>query len=230
MEMARKAELEAVRLHGRLVYEELLKMNPPNSLTYHYRSNLKKSTDAEAAGDFDEALRAAKEARKQASLAIDLQSDCKKMAEASLKELKKEIEGLYRPSSRIIKGYWEALEITEGGNCALMTEKVEGLKNMVAQFRDTTMPANRVFRVYATLEYVKTYGHPYMYAEITEKGFLARDVNQVLVGTEVIFVRSKLYSPSKTFYLVKDPDKGIQGWMAEERVWPERARRSKGAP
>ena len=70
MTSARWAELAAVRLKGRVVYQELLSYDPPKELTFYYRQNLKKSEDAEAAGDVGASLTHAREALRQASLSL----------------------------------------------------------------------------------------------------------------------------------------------------------------
>jgi len=72
---------------------------------------------------------------------------------------------------------------------------------------------------------LRMYGEPLMYAEITQDGYLKNAIAQMPPGTPVKFVRSTFYSRDKTFYLVEDSRTGVQGWMAEERVWPERAMR-----
>ena len=57
---------------------------------------------------------------------------------------------------------------------------------------------------------------------MTPEGLKGR-LGRVGVGTRVNFIRSLMVSPDKTYYYVEDPGTGVKGWVAEERVWPERA-------
>jgi hypothetical protein len=82
-----------------------------------------------------------------------------------------------------------------------------------------------LFVVNAPADYIKQFGDPWMYGEVTPEGYLARRIVQVPVGTAVTFLRSMFFSRDKTFYYVREPKRGHEGWMAEERVWPDRARK-----
>ena len=230
MDRALRAELEAVRLHGRLVYQELLATNPPKSLTYHYRNYSKQSENAEAKGDIREALRLAREALRQASLALEYQKNCMDTVKADLERIKQELELLYRPDYELIQGYWDAVEALSSENCDQLSNRIKSLQQKLEFMKSTVISIDPLFTVSASDEYVKKYGQPWMYKEVTKEGYLSGRVNQVPVGTRVVFIRSLLFSRSKTFYYVEDTRNGIRGWMAEERVWPERARRAKGMP
>jgi hypothetical protein len=223
MAKARAAHLEAERLYARMVYAELEKYHPPTPLTYHYRQGLKDSDDKQKAGDIPGAIQAAQDAREQARLALELQKQCMADASKRLAGLKNDLELLYKPSLDLIQLYWDSMGSLAQQDCDKTKAMVSDLANRVAQFKSNTIVMQRVYYVSATFDYVKMYGDPWMYAEVTPDGMLKTRVNQVQVGQPVTFIHSMMFSRDKTFYYVEDQRNGVRGWMAEERVWPERA-------
>jgi hypothetical protein len=223
MGKARLAHLEAEKLYGKLVYDELMKYHPSTPFTYQYRKQMKDADDAAKAGNITAAIAAAQEGRRQAGLALDLQKQCLADAKQRLGEIKGVIESLYKPDYELIVRYWDAVDSLSSLDCDKTRKMVDDVARWADQFKRNTISMDRIFYVSAPFDYIKMYGDPYMYSDITEDGKLKNRVNQVSVGTQVKFIRCSLFSRDKTFYLVEDPKNGIQGWMAEERVWPERA-------
>ncbi|HUT53819.1 MAG TPA: hypothetical protein VM658_10550 [bacterium] len=223
MAKARAAHLEAERLYARLVYAELEKYHPPTPLTYHYRQGLKSSDDAQKAGDIPGAIKAAQDAREQARLALQLQKQCMDDMAQRLAGLKNEIELLYKPNLDLILLYWDSMDSLPQLDCEKSKAMVNELARWVAQFKANTIAMQRVYYVNASFDYIKMYGDPYMYGEVTPDGKLKTRVDQVQVGQPLTFIRSMLFSRDKTLYFVEDQRNGVEGWMAEERVWPERA-------
>lgn len=221
-EKARLARLEATRLGAALAERELEKYHPLPPLTYHYRQQMKLSEEAQAAGKIDEAIATAAEARKQASLALDFQRQCLADADKRLAQIKDEIERLYRPEFEMSQMYWKILAALPALDCERTRAMEDELANRVAQVKADTISVTPTFIVSAPSEFVRIYGDPIMFEEVTPKG-LKGQLRRVQVGTRVNFIRSLMVAPDKTYYYVEDPGTGIKGWMAEERVWPERA-------
>ncbi len=227
LDKALRARLALERLHARLIYEELMeKYDPSSKLTYHFRQKMSRSQAEEKKGDLEAAIKAAVEARKQAELAVDYEKQCLEKGSERLAELKKQIENLYRPPFEIIELYWRARHLVDARECASLDLALDKIKRLVRQEKETMVYSYRRYEVHADDEYMKRYGKPAMFESVTSKG-LVKVINRVRPGKEVIFIRGLLYTPSRTYYLVKDPETGIKGWMAEERVWPERARKMK---
>ena len=101
---------------------------------------------------------------------------------------------------------------------------VSELERRIKVAKANTITGERTFVVSSPPEFVRTYGDPIMYQEVTPKG-LKTEINRVPVGQPVIFIKSMMVSRATTYYFVEDPATGKKGWMAEERVWPERASR-----
>jgi tetratricopeptide (TPR) repeat protein len=224
MDKAERAHLEASRLYARLAYRKLMEYNPPTPLTYHYRKEMKNSDDAEAAGDIDKAIEAAEAARRQAELAAELQKQCLTDSQKRLAALKTEVELIYKPDYDLVMLYWRAVESLPERSCEKTRELVNELDRRVTDVKENTLVQKKVLHVYASSEYIRTYGEPYMYAEVTDKG-LKNSINQIPVGTPVYFIRCVFLSKDKTYYYVEDSRNGVKGWMAEERVWHDRAMR-----
>lgn len=228
-EKAKLARLELARLEGSLYFRQLEQYNPDPPLTYHYRQQVKNSEDAQAAGKIDEAIAAAEEAKKQARLALNLQKQCMESVENELAQLKAEIETFYRPDLDIILLYWKAAGTLPNRKCEETRKAVADLRALVNRFKATTITYSKTFVVTAPPEFVRIYGDPIMFQEVTPEGLKTR-LARVQVGTKVNFIRSSLAAPDKTYYYVEDPNTGTKGWMAEERLWPERAAQLKSRP
>lgn len=227
MKKARAARLEAERYHARATYDVLMSYNPPNTYTYHYRQKMKDSDDAMARRDIDGAIAAAREAREQAELALRLQQECMKAAEDKLAEMKKELEHIYQPDWTIEMLYWDSLDALPEKNCEKSKQMVGELERRVAQTKANTISLERrILVVTSPAEFVRIYGDPVMYAEVTSAG-LKTEINRVPVGQPVAFINSLMVARNRVYYYVEDPRNGIKGWMAEERVWPDRAMRRK---
>jgi hypothetical protein len=219
---ARLAEVAAVRLNAELIDRKLGQAGTPPSLTYGYRQNLKKSEDAEAAGDLDGALNYAREALKQISALLTERGDCVTAGQAELIELKEQIEQLYRPANSMITAYWDASDAIAAKNCEKIASSLDKVSRQVADYRRTYIMMTPMFTITATREYTKQFGDPYLYGEVTKDGFLGKRQGQVPVGATVTFVKSLLYSRDKTYYYVRDEKFGQEGWVAEDKVWPDR--------
>lgn len=220
---ARFARLEALRLYGLLTMRELDKYNPPNNLTYHYRQNDKTSDEAEAKGDIGGAIRASKEALRQADLSLSLQMQCIEKAGKDLALLKKQIEAYYRPDFEILNLFWNTVSMVKDKDCTKAGKMLGELTRRVEYAQRNVIGSSRTFAVSSPPEFVRTYGDPVMYKEATAKG-LSGELTRIPVGRRVIFIRTMLLSRAKTYYYVRDTRTGLEGWMAEERIWPERAK------
>jgi hypothetical protein len=224
MTKAREAELEAVRLHGQLVYNELMKVNPAANLTYNYRMAEKKSEDAEKAGDLPGAIAAAREALDLINQVSHQQSACQQEATKTLEQLKKDIESTYRAPRPIENQYWDLKDAIPEGNCARINQMIYNLKKDLEYFRSTNLTTTQIFVVSAPQDYIKQFGEPWMYRQVTDQGYLNERLVQVRTGTPVTFIRSMMFARGKTLYYVRDNATGREGWMAEERVWPEKGK------
>ena len=155
-------------------------------------------------------------------VALEFQKQCLEKTGEVLARLKQEIEVIYRPDYEMVALYWDAMEVVKERDCNRAQKMVEELKRMVEHAKLFTVGAERTFIVASPPEFVRVYGDPVMYEEVTPKG-LKGQLTRVPVGQRVIFIRSMLISREKTYYYVEDTRTGIRGWMAEERVWPEQA-------
>jgi hypothetical protein len=225
IKQAKLAELAAVRLNGELVSRELQKFNPPLSTTYPYRQGLKKSEDAELAGDLAGALAGAQEALKLISTALNSQGDCLKTGGEDLADLKKQLELLYLPEYSLVLDFWDAADALAANNCDKLNQAMGTVRKKIEIYKRSTVSGGKTFTVTAPPEYLKQYGQPYLYGQVTKEGYLANRIGQVETGTVVVFVRCMLFSRDKTFYYVRDEKGGLEGWVAEERVWPDRTKR-----
>ena len=225
---AKRARLEAERVHARLLHRELQGLNPAAPLTYHYRDLMNKSLEAERGGDLDQAISLAREARRQAGLSLEFQRQCLASNQQSLERAREEIELLFRPDLRLIRTYWRAVELNSQNRCEETQAALRQLREMIDDFKRRNLFPDRMFTVQASPEFVARYGNPAMFESVSDRG-LVTQIHWVRPGTRVKFIRSKLFSPSVTYYLVEDPHTGRVGWMAEERVWPERAQEMKRA-
>ncbi|MFO8056394.1 MAG: hypothetical protein R6V10_03765 [bacterium] len=227
LDKALSARLVVERLHTQLVYEKLKnKYNAPSKLTYHVRQEMSKSKSEEEEGNVRGAIQASVEARQQAEMGVEYEKQCLQKASDRLSEVKSSIEKLFRPSFEIIELYWRIHHLIESRECGKAEPRLNKLERLIRKERETTIYSERRFEVHASEDYVKKYGKPAMFESVSKEG-LVKVVNRVRPGEQVIFKKSLLYTPSRTYYLVKDPKTSITGWMAEMRVWPERARRMK---
>jgi|GEM_PF-3008913 len=227
LEKARKARLVVERLHAQLVYEELMdRYDPSSTLTYHARELMSQSRSEEEKGNLEAAIKASVKAREQAELAIGYEKQCLEKASKRLKDLKEKVEKLYRPPFGAIELYWKADHEIDRKNCTEANKAMDLLEKVHQREKDTMVYSHRRYEVYASENYLRRYGKPAMFESVTPQG-LSKVINRVDPGKEVTFVRSLLYTPSRTYYLVKDPETGITGWMAEQRIWPERAKKMK---
>ncbi len=226
-EKARKARLVVERLHARLVYEELKeRYDPSSSLTYHVRKQMALSRSEEKKGNIEAAIKASLKAREQAELAIGYEKQCLEKASKRLADLKEKVEKLYRPPLGAIELYWKAEHEIDKKSCTEAKKAMDLLEDIVWREKETMVYSHRRYEVHASEDYLKRYGKPAMFESVTPQG-LVKVINRVAPGKEVIFVRSLLYSPSRTYYRVKDPETGVTGWMAEKRIWPDRAAKMK---
>lgn len=229
LEKARMAHLEAERMYARLVYGDLLRRNPPPELTYHYRQNMQASEQAEAAGDLVKAVQAAQEARRQAQLAIEYLGQCMEKIKKELAEIKSELEKIYRADFDLIQEFWDVMDLVPSNDCNRLKARASELDAKVSRAKSSALYSDQTFVVSAPPDFIRQFGDPIMYAEVTSDGRLQNRLNKVPVGTRVKFIRCFFYSRTKTYYLVEDPRSGIRGWMGERYVWPERAAMSEGA-
>lgn len=229
LDKARRARLEAEKIHARLVYRDLEKLNPPPEVTYYYRQQMQAAEQAEAAGNIPQAIAAAQEARRQAGLGLEYMGQCIEKAKQNLAAIKTVLEVMYHPDYDLIKMFWDLNELLASGDCQKITAGVGDLQAKMEKAKSSTRITGGRFRVSAPPDFVEQYGQPRMYAEVTPDGRLQTVIGKVEVGNEVIFIRCLFYSREKTYYFVLDPVTGTKGWMGERYVWPERADRSQGS-
>ena len=222
LKKARLARAEAEALYAEMTYQELQEYNPSTPMTYHYRTNMKRAEELKDDGKYLQSAEEAQKAREQARLSVNMMKKCLEDMEKKLAELKGELEHMYRPHFQTVRLYWESVDSIPQKDCEKTKTMVAELEKRIKQQKETTISQEKTFIVNSPSEFVRTYGDPVMYEEVTERG-LRNEVNRVTVGSYVYFIKSKMVSRKTTYYYVKDPSTGISGWMAEERVWPERA-------
>jgi hypothetical protein len=207
-------------------YEDLMKLNPPSTMTFHYRTYMKEAEDAREAGDYEKALEAARKAKEQAKLARKARIQGLAELKRELEEMKPEIEHLFMPPLSLVDLYWDALETVEKYDYEKAKKLTEEFKFKLDQEKKMTYVETKYLTVTAPEEYIRKWGNPRVYGEITPEGKLSGKsiVATVAPHTEVMLIKTMMYSRYKTFYLVEIPGVGIQGWMAEQYLAPERLR------
>ncbi len=218
-------QVEAELAAARAAYEELLKLSPPTTLTFHYRSYMKQAEDALEAGDFEDALEFARKAKEQAELARDARIQQLDEVRSELDEIKSEIESLFLPQLRLINTYWDAIDFVKAADYENAKPLTEKLRMDIAAEKKLSYIEQKTLIVSAPEEYIRRWGNVRMYKEITPDGKLREIVGTVHPETEVLCIRIELFSRDKTFYLVEVPGTGVQGWMAEQYVAPDRVQR-----
>ena len=214
-------QVEEVFSRARASYEELLAYHPPEALTYHYRSLMSQAEQARAKKDLKGAMELAEKAEEQARLAHQAwQTEISKSRE-NLSLAKEKLEELFPVHRQLIKRYWE-LEAKFGKRQfeGLGAEVTELLKE-IDQANEFSLTMSRTMMVSAPAEYLVLYGNVRIYQEITSEGKLKGVVATVAPGLRVEVIRMRLFSPELNFYLVKVPDTGEQGWMAEKYLSSE---------
>jgi hypothetical protein len=218
-------QVEAEMAAARAAYKELLNLNPPTTLTFHYRSYMKQAEDALEASDFEAALEAARKAREQAELARDVRLQKLAGLMSELNQIKAEIESLFLPHLRLINAYWDAIDSVKASDYENAKVLIEKLRMDIAAEKKMSYVEQKTLIVTAPEEYIRRWGDVRMYKEITPEGKLREIVGTVPPQTEVLYIRVELFSRDRTFYLVEIPGTGVQGWMAEQYVAPDRVQR-----
>lgn len=214
-------QVEQVFSRARASYQELLSYNPPEGLTYHYRSLMSQAEQARAKKNLKSAMELAQKAEEQARLANQAwQAEISKIRE-DLNLAKEKLEALFPFHKTLVKRYWELeARFAKRQFEELGTELAELLKE-IDQTNEFSLAMSRTMVVSAPAEYLAFYGNVRIYKEITSEGKLKEVVATVAPGVRVEVVRIKLFSPELNFYLVKVPDSDTQGWMAEKYLISE---------
>ncbi len=217
-------DVEAEMAAARAAYDELMKLNPPSTMTFHYRTAMKEAEDALAAGKYSKAAEAARKAKEQADLARDAHLQRLLKVRKELDAIKLDLESMYLPPGMLINSYWDARDALRAYDYDTSIRIVEELKFKIQQEKTMSFAESRTLTVMASEEYISRWGNVRVYKEITTDGKLREVIATVGPNTDVYFVRTSLFARGKTFYLVEIPGIGIQGWMAEQYVAPERVK------
>ncbi len=219
IESAKQATMLVHIAFAKARYEKLLAYDPPQTLTYHSRIKISEADKAFKDNDYDKTIQIADQAREQVELAIKAQQTVVGDTQQRMAKLKKDIETMYQPSLALIDGYWDihdALAKKDHNQAAKLLSEIDKLR---AQQQRIALTGDKYLMVNATAQEVLNIGNPRMYASITETGYLKPPhIATVKPGTNVIFIRSMLYSREKIFYYVQDPHTGNIGWMSEHYI------------
>jgi hypothetical protein len=201
-------------------FDELIKYNPPETMTYNYRNLMSQAEDAKAKGNFEQATALAKKAEEQAFLSIQLIKDTLGKDAEKLANAKDQIEAMFPVNRNLVGKYWQLLGRLNNNDFSTLDADVNGLLKSIDQEKKLTMITDRYLVVSAPQEYIKQWGNVRIYKEITADGKLKDVVDSVTPGGRVKVLKVKLFSPDTIFYFV-ETGSSSQGWMAEKYLSEE---------
>jgi len=201
-------------------FDELMKYNPPETMTYNYRNLMSQAEEAKAKGNFEQATALAKKAEEQAILSIQLIKDTLGKDTEKLADAKTQIEGMFPVNRNTVAKFWQFQGRLNNNDFGTLDPDVNALLKSIEQEKKLTMITDRYLVVSAPQEYIKQWGNVRIYKEITTDGKLKDVVDSVTPGARVKVLKIKLFSPDTTFYFV-ETGSGSQGWMAEKYISEE---------
>lgn len=204
-------------------YDEMMKYNPPETMTYNYRNLMTQAEQAKAKGDLKKAINLAQQAGDQAVLTIQLLKDRATKTRERLDLARDQIELMFPVNPNLIHRYWQLDYRFKSRDFNGLDVDVENFLKDIERERKMSIIENRTLTVYAPQEYTKQYGDVRLYKEITPEGKLKNIVDTMGNGARVKEVRIKLFSPDLTFYYIQTQT-GTEGWMAEKYLIGEEAK------
>jgi len=204
-------------------YQNLMELNPPQTLEYQARVLLKQAEELLAQKKYSEAKAKADQARTQAELAAQARRQMIAETRASLDRSRAELELMYFPSLKLIKMYWDGISKLEQKQYDEARQLAAQLEAFIAKEKQLSYTSSRMMTVLASDEDLKRYGWPRIYENVLTDCRLANVVDTVEPQKQVKFIRMVLCSSKATFYLVENPRTGKQGWIAERYVSQARA-------
>lgn len=197
-------------------YQELMQYNPPEPMTYHYRSLMSQAISAGEQGKIDLFKNLVKQAGEQAGMSLQLLKEQLATIREKLNRTKEELETLYPVNYPLIKRYWEAESKYQKRDFQDLNSELDQLLKEIQNARNLSYITDRMIMVNAPQEYIKQWGDVRIYQEITPEGKLKTIVDTVPNGMRVKFLRLKIFSPELNFCYVEVPATGKQGWIAEK--------------
>jgi len=197
-------------------YEALMKYNPPETMTYHYRNLMSQAKTAGEQGRVDIAKDLARQAGEQASMSLQVLLEQLNKTREKLDQIREELETLYPVNYPLIKRYWQAEALYQKKDFQNLPGITDQLLKDIQVAKNLSIIADKTIRVNAPQEYTKQWGDVRVYQEITPEGKLKTVIDTVPNGMRVKFIRVRLFSPDLNFYYVEVPATGKQGWIAEK--------------
>ena len=203
---------------ARAAYQQLLELNPPQTLEYTSRVLLKQAEDLAAKKDYTQAQAVADQALAQAMMAHQARSQMIEEMRKRLERCRNELELMYFPGLRLVKMYWEALDLLAAKDYDSARAVVDRLEPFIAQEKQLSFYDSRTATVWADEDDVRRFGHPRLYEKVLTDCTLNNVVDTVEPGKQVKYIRMLLCNRQRTFYQVENPRTGKQGWIAERYV------------
>jgi len=210
------AEVDTEIARAQSINDELVSLNPPETMTYHYRNLMSQAEAARAKGDFPKAIDLARQAADQAAKSLQVWKDQIAQARQKLAQAKDQLENLYPVNYPLIKRYWADEALFRQKAYQGLASEADQLLKQIEQARNMSIISDRTIMVNAPQEYIKRWGDVRVYAEITPEGKFKNPIDTVPNGVRVKFVRALLFSPEQVFYFVEVPTSGKQGWISEK--------------
>lgn len=201
---------------ARSTYAELMSYNPPETLTYHYRTLISQAESLKAKGDTGQAIALAEQAGEQAAMSLQVWKEQIAKIRVSLDQARTDLQTLYPVNYPLIKRYWEDEARYQKKEFQTLPKEADQLVKDISQTRNTSIVADRYIMVDAPDNYIKQWGNARIYQEVTSEGKYKTVVDTVPNGTRVKFIRILLFSPEQTIYFVESPSTEKQGWISEK--------------
>jgi hypothetical protein len=205
---------------AKAAYDNLMKLNPPETMTYNYRNIMSQAEQAKAAGKFEQAISLAGQAEEQAVLTAQVIQERTAKLREQLDQAKDQLELLFPVNKNLIKKYWELDGRLRARDIQNLDTDIDDFLNAIAQQKKTTVMDDRKVSVYAPQEYIKQYGNVRLYKEVTPDGKLKDVVDTLDNGARVKVTKIMIFAPGVNFYYVQT-GLGAEGWMLEKYLMGE---------
>ena len=206
-------QVNAAFAKAKAAYDELMKYNPSETMTYNYRNLMTQAEQARAKGDLPLAESLANQAADQAVFAVQVLKDRISKSREKLDKAKDQIEQIFPVNRNLIQKYWQLDSRFRKRDYDNLEADVDALLVEIEREQKLSIMQDRSLLVYAPQEYIKQFGNVRIYKEVTPQGKLKEVVDTVPNGAKVKEVRIMLFSPELTFYYVQTGS-GTEGWMA----------------
>ncbi len=210
------AQVDTEIARAKSVNDELVSLNPPETMTIYYRNLMSQAEAAKAKGDFPKAIDLAKQAADQAASSLKTWKDQIAQIRQKLDQAKDALETLYPVNYPMIKHYWADAALFQKGAYQALIPEADQLLKEIEQARNMSILTDRTIEVRAPPEYVSQWGDVRVYSEITPEGKFKNPIDTVPNGARVKFIRCRLFSPEQVIYFVEIPGSGKQGWISDK--------------